>query len=294
MEKNYNLTWHPISSKIVRAGMQIKLNNEDMRYRVIAYNSKKGIASVMPIRDSNGSFKYTATDYWASGSLETVTVDGFDFIKYDGSLVDTLLNTTYYNSLSSAIKSAIVPHFLTLKATYTINEAGSTPLVPPDANKIFTVKGLKASDPDYNNRISTYSNGVTYDVGLKNVYAPTVDIIRNYFQETQSINEVSIANLFNAFMGVAGSTISENFWLADPAIVYNNNTEAKWVSASGYGSIFKSIYNSETGAGNGYFGGGNGTDWYYQQVSGSTTTRYTKPMFDIDLNKVSWEVYSEN
>ena len=89
---------------LVAKGDLIKLDldgNGNKQYRVLSINDK--IAKVLGMSDISTSQKYNATD-----KVGTFT-NGTTGQLYTGSDLDTYLNTTWYNTLTSAVKAAIVP-----------------------------------------------------------------------------------------------------------------------------------------------------------------------------------------
>ena len=73
--------------------------NGAKQYRVLSMNGD--VAKVMAMYDTlKGAYNSTNT----TTTMGTLTVS-----KYEGSTIDTYLNTTWYNTLTSATKAAIVP-----------------------------------------------------------------------------------------------------------------------------------------------------------------------------------------
>ena len=70
------------------------------QYRVIKCNGN--LAQVMAMYDK-------LTSAWNTDTSKTTTMGTLTVAKYEGSDIDTYLNTTWYNTLTSATKAAIVP-----------------------------------------------------------------------------------------------------------------------------------------------------------------------------------------
>ena len=71
------------------------------RFKVLKTENRK-IATLLALDD------YGTSEYNSSNTKATFD-NGSQYISYENSTLDTLLNTTYYNALASNVKSAIVP-----------------------------------------------------------------------------------------------------------------------------------------------------------------------------------------
>lgn len=115
----------------------------------------------------------TLTSKWNNDTSKTTTMGTLTVAKYEGSDIDTYLNTTWYNTLTSATKAAIVPENVVCDAWYWGN----------------------AGDPDYtgtygtavpgtgNYTISKYAGG-TLNIGNRNVFALGIQDVIDYLNDS--------------------------------------------------------------------------------------------------------------
>lgn len=93
-----NLAWAK-EVNVPNKGDIITIDGGSARFRVLGVSGNEALLLAMD--------DYTESVY--NGTITTKTFDGGKTgLKYEGSTLDTLLNETYYNSLSSNVKSAIV------------------------------------------------------------------------------------------------------------------------------------------------------------------------------------------
>ena len=138
--------------------------NGDKTYRVLKVDGSKAMALGMD--DISNSWPYNATS-------KTGTFDnGNTGQLYAGSDLDTYLNTTWYNTLTSAAKAAIVPEFRT-QYMYQYYDAPNTPNTPTYTYQY----QFNWKDSDYDNLNLTDS----ILVGDRNVFALDLKDIYNYF-----------------------------------------------------------------------------------------------------------------
>lgn len=89
------------------------------QYRVLSMNGD--VAKIMAMYDTlKGAYNSTNT----TTTMGTLTVQ-----KYEGSTIDTYLNTTWYNTLTSATKAAIVPEIVICDAWYWSSSTASGDLL---------------------------------------------------------------------------------------------------------------------------------------------------------------------
>lgn len=153
----------PIATK----GDLIKLDldgNGDKTYRVLSINDK--IAKVLGMSDISTSQKYNATD-----KVGTFT-NGTTGQLYAGSDLDTYLNTTWYNTLSTDAKAAIIPESRT-QYMYKYYDTPNTSNTPTYTYQY----QYNWSDSDYENADLTDS----ILVGDRNVFALDLKDIYDYF-----------------------------------------------------------------------------------------------------------------
>ena len=151
----------PVKGDIVNLDLD---GNGNKQYRVIKCNGN--VAQVMAMYD-------TLTSEWNGDISKTTTMGTLTVAKYDGSDIDIYLNTTWYNTLTSTAKAAIVPENVVCDAWYWGN----------------------AGDPDYtgtygssvpgtsNYTISKYSGG-TLNIGNRNVFALGVQDVIDYLNDS--------------------------------------------------------------------------------------------------------------
>lgn len=150
---------------IVPKGSLVKMNLDgtERQYRVLSVNGN--VCKVMGMWDDFTS-KYNETS-------TTTTMGSLTVQKYEGSTIDTYLNTTWYNTLTSTTKAAIVPESVVCDAWYW----GSTG--DPDYT------GTRGNSvPGTNNyTISKYAGG-TLNIGNRNVFALGVQDVIDYLNDS--------------------------------------------------------------------------------------------------------------
>lgn len=136
--------------------------NGAKQYRVLSMDGD--VAKVMAMYDTLTS-KYNATS-------TTTTFGSTTAQKYESSTLDTYLNTTWYNTLTSATKAAIVPENV-VQHCYQYYDAPNTPNTPTYTYQY----QYNWSDSDYEN-----ANDVgNVTVGDRNVFALDLKDIFDYF-----------------------------------------------------------------------------------------------------------------
>ena len=134
------------------------------QYRVIKCNGN--VAQVMAMYD-------TLTSKWNDDTSKTTTMGTLTVAKYEGSDIDIYLNTTWYNTLTSATKAAIVPENVVCDAWYWNNNGD------PDYTGTYgnSVPGTS------NYTISKYAGG-TLNIGNRNVFALGVQDVIDYLNDS--------------------------------------------------------------------------------------------------------------
>lgn len=149
---------------IVPKGSLVKMNLDgtERQYRVLSVNGN--VCKVLGMWDDFTS-KYNETS-------TTTTFGSITAQKYEGSTLDTYLNTTWYNTLTSATKAAIVPENV-IQHCYQYYDEPNTPNTP-----IYTYQyQFNWSNSDYRN-----ANDVgNVTVGNRNVFALDLKDIFDYF-----------------------------------------------------------------------------------------------------------------
>ena len=185
---------------IVPKGSLVNLDldgNGNKQYRVIKCNGN--VAQVMAMYD-------TLTSEWNADTSKTTTMGTLTVAKYDGSDIDIYLNTTWYNTLTSTTKAAIVPENVVCDAWYW----GST------------------GDPDYtgtygtdvpgtsNYTISKYAGG-TLNIGNRNVFALGLQDVIDYLNDSSvQVDTTAIlrnVNIWKMFWNDEVSHSSKYLWL---------------------------------------------------------------------------------
>lgn len=152
---------------LVAKGDLIKLDldgNGDKQYRVLGINGN--VAKLLGMSDISISQEYNATS--KTGTFTNGTT-GQSYVRSD---LDTYLNTTWYNTLTSTVKAAIVPESRT-QYMYQYYEKPNTPNTP-----IYTYQyQYRWSDSNYENANLTDS----ILIGDRNVFALDLKDIFDYF-----------------------------------------------------------------------------------------------------------------
>lgn len=136
------------------------------QYRVLSMNGD--VAKVMAMYDTlKGAYNSTNT----TTTMGTLTVQ-----KYEGSTIDTYLNTTWYNTLTSATKAAIVPEIVICDAWYW---SSSTASGDPVYNGTYgsSVPGTA------NYSIGKYADG-TLNIGERNIFVLGVQDVIDYLNDS--------------------------------------------------------------------------------------------------------------
>lgn len=138
--------------------------NGNKQYRVLKINGSK--AMILGMSDISSSWPYNAT------SKTGTFTNGSTGQLYAGSDLDTYLNTTWYNTLTSAAKAAIVPESRT-QYMYQYYDAPNTPNTPTYTYQY----QFNWNDSDYDN-LNLIDNVL---VGSRNVFALDLKDIFDYF-----------------------------------------------------------------------------------------------------------------
>ena len=120
-----------------------------------------------------------------------------DYQNYEDSNLDTYLNTTYYNSLSSAVKSAIVDETL-VQSCYSKTTGQSS-----SAN--FNI--LASNGTTY-----AYTRTTQRTVGSRHIHAIELDEVKSYFAVNIG-NVINYTNILNTFFEQT-TTLSKYVWCA--------------------------------------------------------------------------------
>ena len=194
---------------IVPKGSLVNLDldgNGNKQYRVIKCNGN--VAQVMAMYD-------TLTSEWNANASKTTTMGTLTVAKYDGSDIDIYLNTTWYNTLTSATKAAIVPENVVCDAWY-YNNTGD-----PDYTGTYgsSVPGTS------NYTISKYAGG-TLNIGNRNVFALGVQDVIDYLNDSSiQVDTTAIlrnVNIWKMFWNDEVSHSGKYLWLRSSIADYSD------------------------------------------------------------------------
>ena len=199
-----------IITPIVNKGDLIYLDvdgNGDKLYRVL--KCKGDVAKVVAMYDDLTS-KYNETS-------TTTDFNGTTAQKYEGSTLDTYLNITWYNTLSSAVKNAIVPENV-VQYCYQYYDKPNTPNTPTYTYQY-----------QYNWNKSNYKNADNVGnvvVGNRNVFALDLKDIFDYIGKVCITSDELMTMFWNST-----TKVSEYLWLRSACA--ESSANAWSVSGSG-------------------------------------------------------------
>lgn len=232
---------------IVPKGSLVKMNLDgtEREYRVLSVNGN--VCKVMGMWNGLTS-KYNETS--TTTTMGTLTVQ-----KYEGSTLDTYLNTTWYNTLNGTVKSAIVPESVVCDAWYRNN----------------------TGDPDYTGTIGKYVPGTgkytiskytggTLNIGNRNVFALGVQDVIDYLSD-DNVKVDTSAILRNV-------NIWKMFWNDGPEYTGENV-----LLRSSFAGDYFSVWCAD-GDNGGLF------------LMGSPTSATVRPALNLDMSKIPYELIS--
>lgn len=141
--------------------INMNLDGTERQYRVLSVNGN--VCKVLGMWDDSTS-KYNETS-------TTTTFGSTTAQKYEGSILDTYLNTTWYNTLSSEAKNAIVPENV-VQYCYQYHDRPNTPNTPTYTYQY----QCNWDNSDYENA----NNVGNVTVGERNVFALDLKDIFDY------------------------------------------------------------------------------------------------------------------
>ena len=176
---------------IVPKGSLVKMNLDgaERQYRVLSVNGN--ICKVLGMWDDFTS-KYNETS-------TTTDFNGTAAQKYEGSTLDTYLNTTWYNTLSSEAKNAIVPENV-IQYCYKYYDQPNTPNTPTYTYQY----QYNWSDSDYDNA----DNVGNVVVGNRNVFVLDLKDIFDYFEKVCITSDELMTMFWNSI-----TKVSKYLWL---------------------------------------------------------------------------------
>ena len=198
---------------IVPKGSLVKMNLDgtERQYRVLSVNGN--VCKVMGMWDDFTS-KYNETNI-------TTTFGSITAQKYEGSTLDTYLNTTWYNTLSSEAKNAIVPENV-IQYCYKYYDAPNTPNTPTYTYQY----QYNWSSSDYEN-----ANDVgNVTVGNRNVFALDLKDIYDYFDKVCITSDELMTLFWNST-----AKVSKYLWLRSS---YAGGSSSAWGVGGGAGYLY--------------------------------------------------------
>ena len=169
--------------------VKMNLDGTERQYRVLSVNGN--VCKVLGMWDDFTS-KYNETS-------TTTTFGSTTAQKYEGSTLDTYLNTTWYNTLSSEAKNAIVPENV-VQYCYQYYDKPNTPNTPTYTYQY----QYNWDNSDYENA----NNVGNVTVGERNVFALDLKDIFDYIGKVCITSDELMTMFWNSTTGV-----SEYPWL---------------------------------------------------------------------------------
>lgn len=210
-----NVTISAECFRVPNIGDIIKLNGESDRYRVLKVNGN--IAQLMRL-GAYDSFKFSV-----DGTTK-IFDNGSTGIEYENSVVDTHLNTTYYNTLSTTVKNAIVPENRIQNMYSRVTDS----LADADFR-------IQKSDGTW----YSYTKTDQTTVGQRNIYALDISDIVEYLG-----TDFSGTDLLNMFFEQT-TTSSRNLWTSSAHA--SNSSYAFYFNGNG-GPLSGTPYNTRNEA----------------------------------------------
>lgn len=198
--------------EIPKKGSIVKMNLDgtERQYRVLSVNGN--VCKVLGMWDDFTS-KYNETS-------TTTNFNGTTAQKYEGSALDTYLNTTWYNTLSSEAKNAIVPENV-VQYCYQYYDKPDTPNTPTYTYQY----QYNWSDSDYENA-NKVGNVV---VGNRNVFALDLKDIFDYIGKVCITSDELMTMFWNST-----TKVSKYLWLRSS---YAVNSSYAWYVYGNFGLL---------------------------------------------------------
>ena len=169
--------------------IKMNLDGTERQYRVLSVNGN--VCKVLGMWDDFTS-KYNETS-------TTTNFNGITAQKYEGSALDTYLNTTWYNTLSSEAKNAIVPENV-VQYCYEYYNEPNTPNTPTYTYQY----QYNWDDSDYENA----DNVGNVVVGNRNVFALDLKDIFDYIEKVCITSDELMTMFWNST-----TKVSKYLWL---------------------------------------------------------------------------------
>lgn len=188
----------------------MNLDGTSRQYRVLSVNGN--VCKVMGMWDDLTSI-YNSTS-------TTTTFGSTTAQKYDSSTLDTYLNTTWYNTLLSEAKNAIVPENV-VQYCYKYYDEPNTPNTPTYTYQY----QYNWTDSDYENA----DNVGNVVVGNRNVFALDLKDIFDYLGKVCITSNELMTMFWNST-----TKVSKYLWLRSS---YADNSSRAWGVDGGYGVL---------------------------------------------------------
>ena len=201
---------YPVKGELINMDLD---GNGNKTYRVLAMNGN--VAKLLGMNDISTSQKYNAT------SKTGTFANGTTGQSYVGSDLDTYLNTTWYNTLTSTVKAAIVPESRT-QYMYQYYDWPNTPNTPTYTYQY----QYNWSDSDYENVNLTDS----ILIGNRNIFALDLKEIFDYFGKVCITSNELMELWTNQTSAVSG----KYWWLSSANAVLPAHA---WFVNGAYGSL---------------------------------------------------------
>lgn len=216
------VTWESVVDKtpvlLVVKGNILSMNLDGQgakQYRVLSMNGD--VAKVVAMYD-------TLTSVYNS-TIITTTFGSTTAQKYESSTLDTYLNTTWYNTLTSATKAAIVPENV-VQHCYQYYDEPNTPDTPTYTYQY----QYNWSDSNYEN-----ANDVgNVTVGNRNVFALDLKDIYDYFDKVCITSDELMTLFWNS-----PAKVSKYLWLRSS---YADNSFYAWGVGGDNGTLSSGFY----------------------------------------------------
>ena len=207
----YDITFQSAVTIPVKGDLiTMNLDGTSRLYRVLSVNGN--VCKVLGMWDGVTS-KYNVIN-------TTTNFNGITAQKYEGSTLDTYLNTTWYNTLSSEAKNAIVPENV-VQYCYSYHSGPNTPNTPT-----YTYQYQNNwSNSNYDNA----DNVGNVTVGERNVFALDLKDIFDYLEKVCITSNELTTMLWNST-----NKVSKYLWLRSS---YANNSSRAWSVYGYYGYL---------------------------------------------------------
>ena len=193
--------------------VKMNLDGTERQYRVLSVNGN--VCKVLGMWDDFTS-KYNETG-------TTTTFGSTTAQKYEGSTLDTYLNTTWYNTLSSEAKNAIVPENV-VQYCYQYYDEPNTPNTPTYTYQY----QYNWDNSDYENA----NNVGNVTVGERNVFALDLKDIFDYIGKVCITSDELMTMFWNST-----TRVSEYPWLRSSDA---GNSGRAWIVSGNYGYLLNS------------------------------------------------------